>query len=152
MYNNLEFEKEYIFKRLQEREKQRSMNDFELNVGDLVRYILPRHDGISKKRYRYSKEYYRIESKNGNMYSLIANDGTTIIKPRFLLRKLDQNETERIKMASTIPGKWAGIVKEVLEDIPGNRVRVLFEVPGGEDYEDIIPKSFMSSRFNQTGI
>ena len=153
MYENPELEKEYIFKMIREKEKRiGSLNDFELQPGDLVRYILPRNDGLTKKRYRYSKEYYKIDSKNGSMYNLIASDGKSIVKPRFLLRKLLPNEISRMKFAKTIEGRNAGVIEKVIENAGDNKVCVLFAMPNGEEYEDVIPKSYLRSRFNQTDL
>ena len=73
-------------KRLQEREELRKIHDFEFNEEDLVRYMLP-IKGLTKKRYHYSKEYYKIDSKNGLMSDIIAEDGTAIVKPLYLLKK-----------------------------------------------------------------
>ena len=50
MFNNKDLEKEYIFKCLEKAEKQRRIKNLILPAGSFVRYILPRHDGITKKR------------------------------------------------------------------------------------------------------
>ena len=57
-----------------------------------------------------------------------------------------------MKVAETIPGKWRGVVKEVIGDVGKNKVRVKFEVPGEKDYEDVIPRSFLRSRFDLTSL
>ena len=152
MYENRELEEKYILKRLKEREEQRKLQDFELKPGDLVRYILPRHDGINKKRYRYSKEYFKVDSKNGSMYNLIASDGTTIVKPRFLIMKISANEEAKMKLTNTIPGKNVGVIDKVIERMPNGKLKVNFVMPDGTEYEDIIPESYMRNRFNLSGI
>ena len=54
-------------------------------IGSFVRVILPRHDGITKKRYIVSKECYKIDDRRGNMYTLMAKDGIVVTRPRFKL-------------------------------------------------------------------
>ena len=44
------------------------------------------------------------------------------------------------------------MIKVVVGDAGKNKFRVKFEVPGEDDYVDIIPKSYLRSRFNQSGI
>src|SRR5215469_9899971 len=80
MRDNFDLERDYILECLKRRQKQKErINDFELKVGDWVRYILPRHGTVlTKKRYRLSKEKYRIEERVGNMYTMIANDGSVL--------------------------------------------------------------------------
>jgi len=152
MYNNPELEQEYIFQKMKERDEQRKINDFELKDGDLVRLILPKHDGIGKKRYRYSKEYYKVDSKNGNMYNIVARDGTSLVRPRFLLRKLTPNEEQKMKFIDTIPGKNAGVIDRIIEQLPRGRVKVAFMMPDGSEYIDTIPETFMRDRFNLSGL
>ena len=48
-----------------------------------------------------------------------------------------------MKFAETIPNKNAGKIKRVIEELPNNKVRVAFEMPNGEEYVDIIPKSYL---------
>ena len=57
-----------------------------------------------------------------------------------------------MKVAETIPGKWKGVIKEVIGDAGKNKVRVKFEVPGQKDYEDNIPRTYLRSRFNMSGL
>ena len=146
MLDDLDLEEKYILENIDKREKQRSMKGFELDEGEHVKYLLPRNK-LEKKRFRYSPEAYIISGRDGNNYILSAKDGTTITRPRFQLVKVSG-----VKVAETIPGKWRGIVKEVIGDVGKNKVRVKFEVPGEKDYEDIIARSYLRSRFNLSGL
>jgi predicted RNA-binding protein Jag len=162
MYDNPDLEEEYIVNMLKQRERQRkSVKNLELNVGDWVRYILPKADGKTKKRYQHSREMYQIGLKNGNMYTLIAADGTTLHKPRFMLRLCNDEEIKRMKFAGTTGDATSGIIQEVAEDqsgVPKGKVRVLFKMPTLKDgtvqeaYVDVVPKTNERSRFNLTGI
>jgi hypothetical protein len=143
MYNDPELEKDYIFKCLEQKEKQETRADFEIKPGTYVRYILPRHDGLKKKRFRVSPEYYKVDGKEGNNYILMARDGTVITKPRFQLIPLKPGEIDRMKFAETIPGKWTGVIDRVIEDVGKKHVHVTFKLPDGGEYEDIIPKSYL---------
>ena len=84
MFDNNELEKDYVFKCLEKRDKQQTIKDFELKVGQYVRYIISR-DPLSKKRYQITHESYKITGKQGRHYVLGARDGSTIVKPRFKL-------------------------------------------------------------------
>jgi hypothetical protein len=141
MFNDPKIEEEYIFQMLTKAEEQRKNKDFELDIGTYVRFILPRSDGISKKRYRVSPEMYLIDSKRGNHYNLMSKDGNVITKPRYLLIPVDKDE--RVKFAETIPGRNTGVIDRIIGDVSKNKVKVLFRLPNGEFYEDIIPKSFL---------
>src|SRR5215469_1592533 len=128
MHENFGLERDYILECLKRREKQKErISDFEMKVGDWVRYVLPRHNGKTKKRYRLSKEKYRIEERVGNMYTIIANDGTILTRPRHKLVLAGDRE----KFAQTFPGRNTGVVTEIISKV-GNKYRVKFTVPGGD--------------------
>ena len=89
MFSNPELEKEYIFEQLEHSESQKRVSNFKLDVGSFVLYIMPRiscdsgglsarADGLKKRRYNTSKDNYRIENVNCNMYTLIAKDETAM--------------------------------------------------------------------------
>ncbi|KAH0790307.1 Integrase core domain containing protein [Histomonas meleagridis] len=156
MLKDPEKEKKYISKCLEAAENQHKIKDLILPVGAYVRYILPRHDGITKKRFQISRECYKIDERKGNMYTLIAQDGTVMSKPRFklILCSSDGSKPSNIKWASTIPGKWNGNVEKISSFNPKtNKYTVLFSVPGGkgstrsmsasETYKDTIPASYL---------
>ena len=153
MFNDHNLEKEYILKCIDKSEKQKRIKNLILLIGSYVRVILPRHDGITKKRYQTSKECYRIDDRKGNMYMLIAQDGCVMMRPRFKLIPVDDpyiigarenNIVPYAKFATTIVGKWNGNVEKILEYYPKtNKYKVQFVVPGGEPYIDIIPASYL---------
>ena len=144
MFEDKDLEKEYIFKCLEASDKQKRIKDLILPVNSFVRFILPRHNGITKKRFQISRECYKIDERKGNMYVLIAQDGTVITKPRFKLIPIGNKKPENIKWASTIPGKWNGTIEKILSFNPKtNKYKVLFSVPGKRSYQDEIPASFL---------
>jgi len=150
MFDNPDVEKEYIFKCLDKQEKQQKMPNFEFKDGWFVRFIVPRD--TSKKRYQLSKECYKIDGKTGKMYNLLAQDGTTIIKPRYQLFLCTDNgsKPDNIRWADTIPGKWNGTVDEILSyDRRKNKYKVRFTVPGQKSYVDWIPASFLRGNYPQ---
>ena len=145
MFENQELEKEYIFSQLDKKEKQEEIKDLYLKPGTFVRYILPRANG-RRKRYQISRECYKIYSVRGNMYSLIAKDGTVMNLPRFKIMSIAKNEP--IKWAETIPGKWNGIITKILSYNPETKkYRVVFHVPDNDDYIDEIPSSYLRGNF-----
>jgi len=143
MFENIELENEYINRMIDLADERKKIKDFEIPTDTFVRYILPRHDGITKKRYQYSPEKYKIAGKEGNHYILMAADGTVMNKPRFLIRVCTENENDKMKFAETIPGKWSGKIIRVIEEVGNNKVRVAFQMPNGEEYIDVIPKSYL---------
>ena len=146
MFNNPELEKEYIFQQLEKKENQEeNIKDLHLKPGTFVRYILPRANG-KRKRYQISRECYKIYSVKGNMYSLIARDGTVMNLPRFKLMSV--KDLSNCKWAETIPSKWNGIITSILSYNPKTRkARVCFHVPGKPDYIDEIPISYLKGNF-----
>ncbi|KAH0785504.1 Integrase core domain containing protein [Histomonas meleagridis] len=115
MMKDPEREKRYIFRCLEAAENQHQIKDLILPLGAYVRYILTRHDGITKKRYQISRECYKIDERKVNMYSLIAQDGTVMSIPRLklILCSSDGSKPSNIKYISTIPGKWNGNVEKI---------------------------------------
>jgi hypothetical protein len=90
MHSNPNDEKNYIFKMLEKKEKQeKKIPDFHLQIGNLVRYRLPRRDFMTKKRSTYSVEYYKISGIDGFQYTIQASDGDTMTLPRWRLLKLN---------------------------------------------------------------
>lgn len=141
MFNDINLEKEYILKCLDKADKQKRIKNLYLPVGSYVRYILPRHDGISKKRYQVSKECYKIDERRGHMYTLIAKDGTVITKPRF---QLIPSKDDKAKFANTIPNRWNGNIEKILDYNPKtNKYKVQFSVPNADPYIDTIPASYL---------
>lgn len=151
MFNDPDLEKEYIFKQLAKKEKQEELKDLHLHEGSFVRYIIPRANG-KKKRYQYSHECYRIAKVKGNMYTLMAKDGTVMNKPRFKISLCtkDGSKPSNMKWADTIVGKWNGLIKNIISfDKRSQKYTVAFMVPDKPDYIDEIPESFMRSNYPQ---
>lgn len=150
MLNDPELEKEYIFNQIKLREKrEEKLKDFKLNIGSFVRYILPRSDGITKKRYQISPECYKIEEKSGNNYVLIARDGTIKTLPRYRIMLASKNgeKPRNCKWGDTF-GNNSGIVRRLIEYYPKTKkYRVAFEVPEGEEYIDTIPESYINRNY-----
>ena len=73
----------------------------------------------------------------------MAADGTVMNKPRFLIKICTDGENDKMKFAETIPGKLTGRITRIFEEVGKNKVKVAFEMPSGEEYIDIIPKSYL---------
>ena len=113
------------------------LKDFKLDKGVLVRYLIPRKV-FGKRRYNVSRECYKIDDIAGNIYTIIAKDGTTKDIPRWRLIVVKPNENKRI--GKTL-GTDKGIVEEVINEVGPNKVNVRFKIPNGRLYERIINKS-----------
>ena len=145
MMDDPEMEDKYIRKCLERQNQQYGIKDFKLNIGDFVRYITDR-DRFGKRRFNVSRESYKIDDSLGNIYTIIARDGTTRNLPRWRLIKVNENETKRFgKTLQTDKG----IVEEVLNKVSNNRVNVRFKMPSGERYTKIINISELRMPFPQ---
>ena len=146
MMNDSKLEEEYIIKCLDKKHRQQGIEDFNLKVGQLVRYFivkssapgsLTHEPGMTKKRYSLSRETYKIETRAGNIYTIIALDGTTRDLPRWKLVVVDPNE--KYVLGKTL-GSDKGIVEKILNEVSPNKVNVKFKMPDGSTYTKIINK------------
>lgn len=145
MNDDPKLEDEYINQCLITNTKQQAIKDFKLKVNDLVRYII-NYDKFDKKRYTVSRETYKIASINGNMYTIIANDGTTKDLPRWRLIKVENNDNRR--MGNTLETN-KGVVEHVYGRVGPNKVRVRFLMPDGSKYDDVIKLTELRMPFPQ---
>ena len=145
MMANPQMEEEYIKKCLAKQDQQLGIKDFKLKVGDYVRYITDR-DRFNKRRYNLSREAYKIDDVLGNIYTLIASDGTTRNLPRWRLLKVPQGEIKRF--GKTL-GTDKGVVERVLNRVSNNRVNVKFKMPDGSNYTKIINVSELRMPYPQ---
>lgn len=134
MLRNKTLEEEYIEKCLNGKQRQQEMQDFRLKEGSLVRYYLG-NDRMIKKRSTISRETYKIESRAGNIYTIIALDGTTKDLPRWKLVYVDPNE--KYVLGKTLETD-KGIVERIVREVGPNTVEVKFKMPDGSDYNKVI--------------
>ena len=136
MCNNKQLEEDYISKCLDGKQRQQEIADFKLKPGALVRYYID-DDVMNKKRYSTSRETYKIESRSGNIYTIIALDGTTKDIPRWKLIYVDPNE--KYVVGKTF-GTDKGIVQKINKEVSANRVEVNWKMPDGSKYNKVINK------------
>ena len=118
-------------------------NDYDLDVGTKVRYVLDKKSFV-KVRHKISKGYYTIDSVDGNNYVIIAKDGTTKKVPRSRLVLVKDNQN--VPQADTIEEYNAnrGVIEEILDyNVRTKKYKVKFTVPNGDPYVDTIPASYM---------
>ena len=148
MSDDDQLEKEYIARRLYDRERRRMQVDFELQPGTFVRYILPKEPHV-KRRYRVSPEAYKISHRDGNAYVLIARDGTVKTVSRWQIVPIGDTLPSTLKFANTF-GNNNGTVQEILDYYPqSRRYKVLFSNPDGTTFEDTIHESFLRGALPQ---
>ena len=73
----------------------------------------------------------------------MAADGTVMNKPRFLIKVCTDSENDKMKFAETIPNKWTGKVKRIIEEVGKNKLKVAFDMPDCSEYIDIMPNSYL---------
>ena len=145
MMNDSKLEDEYIYKCLEHVDKQSRIRNMKLKVGDYVRYLIA-NDKFKKKRYTTSRECFKIDQVLGNMYTIIAQDGTTITLPRWRLFKVnDMNENKRF--GKTL-GSDKGVIDRVVDRI-GNKFVVEFNYPDGTKRQTNINVSELRMPFPQ---
>ena len=136
MMNNKKLENEYIEKCIDGKQRQQEIQDFKLKEGSLVRYYLD-NDPLIKKRYTTSRECYKIESRTGNIYTIIAKDGTTKDLPRW--RLIYVNPNEKYVLGETL-NTDKGIVEEIIREVSANKVEIRYKMPDSSNYTKVINK------------
>ena len=136
MMRNRTLEEDYIDKCINEKQRQQQISDFKLTEGSLVRYYID-NDKMTKRRSNISRETYRIESRAGNIYTIIALDGTTKDLPRWKLIYVDPNE--KYVLGNTL-GTDKGIVERINREVSNNKVNVKWLMPDGSSYNKTINK------------
>ena len=136
MMRNSNLENDYIEKCIEGKLRQEEIQDFRIKVGSLVRFYLD-NDPMIKKRYTLSRECYKVEERAGNIYTIMAQDGTTRDLPRWKLIYVKPNEPHILGKSL---GSDKGIVERITREISDNRVEVQFKMPDGSQYLKIINK------------
>ena len=147
MLNNKALEKIYIVKKLKKKAKVVSERGYMLDDGVYVRYLLPKKL-MKKRRFRYSRECYKIDGREGNLFILKAKDGNTMLAPRYRLLVLGAVKPNNIKWASTIEGVSKGVVTRIIGyDKDKQKYTVMFDDGDGRETQDVIPVRNLRERF-----
>jgi hypothetical protein len=124
MFDNKELEIKFIYRNQKHKNNQRGIRDYHLMPGDFVRYRMNK-DPLSKHRYRYSPESYVVVGKERAHYIIQAQDGTSLVIPRWKLIKADE---QKYPWKSTIPGTTKGTIQRIVShDADNDTYRVIFE-------------------------
>ena len=148
MQHDPQLERDYILKAQKFKSKQSKIKNFVLPIDSYVRYVLPKPDPQSpKKRTTISVEAYKIDSRDGNLYNIMAQDGTVLTLPRFKLVPTTLNPT---KWASTIPDRWNGTIDKIISYNPKTKkYKVLFTIPNQPPVQDEIPAINLRGKYPQ---
>lgn len=124
MFNNKELEIKFIYRNQKHKNNQRGIRDYHLMPGDFVRYRINK-DPLAKHRYRYSPESYKVVGKERAHYIIQAQDGSSLVMPRYKLIKAD----ERIyPYKTTIPGNTKGTIQKIVSyNSRNDTYKVIFE-------------------------
>ena len=98
MQNDIKLERQYIARCLIHESKKRNHT---VPNGHFVRIVLTK-DNMKKRRFKVSRECYRITGRDGKNYIVSAADNTTLTLPRHRLIDLGE-EQGKYKLADTIP-------------------------------------------------
>ena len=99
MENDEKKEREYIAYCLI---RQSKMKKHEIPINHYVRIILSK-DLMKKRRYKVSREVYKVSGRDGKNYFVSAEDNTTTSLPRHRLIDLGETKPEKYKLAETLP-------------------------------------------------
>ena len=129
----------YIIRKIYEKERRRKIQDFELTEGTYVRYILP-NDKNKKRRYKVSKEAYKISHKDGNAYALAAEDGTIKLVSRWRLFPIGKTLPPKHVWGHTFYNNRQAVVTQILKhDAKHKKYKVVCQRPDGSTYHQWIP-------------
>ena len=132
---------------LKKKEKIVSEKDYMLDDGVYVRYLLPKQL-MKKRRFRYSREGYKIDGREGNLFILKAKDGNTMLAPSYRLLVLGKDKPDNIKWASTIEGVSKDVVKRIISyDKAKQKYTVMFDDGNGKEERQEIPARNLRERF-----
>ena len=124
MHENKNKEIKFIYKNQKYKHIQRGIKDFRLYEGDMVRYRIDK-DPMQKRRYRYSPDSYKITARERGLYVLEAQDGSSLLMPRWKLIKCDINV---YPWKTTIPDSSIGTIEKIVSYNPRNNTyKVIFE-------------------------
>ena len=99
MENDIKKEREYIAHCLIRRSK---MKNHDIPEGHFVRIVLSK-DMMKKRRFKVSREAYKITGRDGKNYIVSAADNTSTTLPRHRLIDLGDTKPEKYKFADTFP-------------------------------------------------
>ena len=142
MQQDINKEIEFITRIQKHSDSQHHIKDFKLPINSYVRFRIDKSP-LTKHRFNYTFECYKITGKEGSNYILTAADGTTITKPRFKLIKADINV---FPLARTLGGN-KGVIEKIIDyNERSNKYKVKYE-----DCDDLdeIPASYLRGRFPQ---
>ena len=116
----------YVYNQLAIRDTKDKLllsDDYKLEVGDKVRYVLDEDEHRMKKnkfRYKLSKYYYLIETvRSPYLYDITAADGTVKTLPRYRLYKLNKSETKLLNYAKSIEDESNYMIyDEIIDYLP----------------------------------
>ena len=121
-----------------------------LNEGEYVRVVLDK-DAMEKRRYKVSREVYKVVGREGQLFIISTRDGSTRLIPRWRLIMIGKRRPENIKWAETIEGIEKGVLKRIVDwgNNEKTKYKIEFEMPDGSVYEDVIPISYVRGKYSQ---
>lgn len=112
MENDLQKERKYIAHCLIRRSK---MKNYDIPNGHFVRIVLDKSQ-MKKKRFKLSRECYKVSGRDGKNYFISAEDETRTSLPRWKLIDLGKDKPNNINFANTIPGTMMHEPKGLIKD------------------------------------
>lgn len=143
MKNDINKEIEFITRIQKHKDRQNRIKDFSIPINSYVRFRIDKSP-LTKHRFNYTFECYKVSGREGSNYILTAADGTTITKPRFKLVKADINV---YPLARSLGGN-KGVIEKIIDyNERTGKYKVKYE---NCDDLDEIPASYLRGRHPQT--
>ena len=105
MQNDIKLERQYIAYCLIHKQKKKS---HDIPTNHFVRVVLSK-DIMKKRRFKVSRECYKITGREGYNYIISAADHTSTTLPRHRLIDLGSTKPDKYKLADTIPNALPSI-------------------------------------------
>ena len=112
MENDEKKEREYIAYCLIQRSKTKK---HDIPTNHYVRIVLSK-DLMKKRRFKVSKEVYKVSGRDGKNYFISAEDNTTTSLPGHRLIDLGENKPGKYKLAETLPEGYYLPTKIITKD------------------------------------
>ena len=138
MHEDINKEIKFIYKNQKHKHVQRGIRDFALQPGDFVRYRMSK-DPLSKHRYRYSPESYKVVGRERLNWIIQAADGSSLVMPRWRLIKADPSIYPH---KSELSNNIGTIERIVSHDPRTGKYNVVFE--GSPDEYTVSPADLRS--------
>lgn len=149
MHGDVNLETQYIVKCLCKQTEIEATQGYALKENEYVRLLLDKKT-FKKRRFRVSREYYKVAGKEGKLFIIMAADGSTHLFPRWKIVSIGMKKPTNMKMAETFDGPSEGELDRIIDyNEQTKKYKVVFKLENGEEVEDEIPQRNLRQKYLQ---